>query len=287
MEKKGETKCEGGSMDKRQDVTMAMGALECPVCYEPLKPPIYQCSVGHFLCPPCRDRLSKCPMCSRTAFERSFGMERVVESIAVPCSFTKNGCDKKIAYFNKKKHETECRHGPCFCPESGCGFTGAAAALLDHVTTHHKWPSTAFKYYEQFDLKVQPGPHVLHADDGLVLLMNMALVEPWGHAVSLVCIQPDATESRYGCSVIFSCFSGQHQISTLDCVRSSSLSDGLPKDYFCVVPIPSVEVKNFVLTTTIDTEMVYNVDDELEGDHEDEESYDEDEDDETDDSGDD
>jgi hypothetical protein len=34
MELKGETKLEG--------VRMAMGAFDCPICYEPLMPPIYQ-----------------------------------------------------------------------------------------------------------------------------------------------------------------------------------------------------------------------------------------------------
>jgi len=34
MEPKGETKVDG--------VRMAMGALDCPVCYEPLGPPIFQ-----------------------------------------------------------------------------------------------------------------------------------------------------------------------------------------------------------------------------------------------------
>jgi hypothetical protein len=39
MEPKGETKLDG--------VTMAMGALDCPICYEPLVPPIYQVDTVH------------------------------------------------------------------------------------------------------------------------------------------------------------------------------------------------------------------------------------------------
>ncbi|KAG2547183.1 putative E3 ubiquitin-protein ligase SINA-like 6 [Panicum virgatum] len=272
MEPKGETKVDG--------VRMAMGALDCPVCYEPLKPPILQCGVGHLICNSCCARLKKCPLCPRTAFERCYGMERVVESIEVPCCFANNGCTKKITYFNKKMHEKACRHGPCFCPEPGCGFIGPAVALANHVANHHKWPSMKFKYFEQFNLTLQPGPLVLHAPDGNVFLMNMTPVEPLGHTISLVCIQPEATDSRFGCSMVFSCFTGHHQISTLDAVRSSSLSDGMPKDFFCIVP-KSRGIDIF-LRTTIDNELVYEDEDELEDEDDDDESYDEDEDEEED-----
>ncbi|WVZ59938.1 hypothetical protein U9M48_010019 [Paspalum notatum var. saurae] len=91
MEPKWGTKVEG--------VRMAMRALECPMCYDPLVPPIYQCGVGHLICNSCRVSLKKCLLCPRTAFERCFGMEHVVESIEVPCGFAKYGCTKKMAYF--------------------------------------------------------------------------------------------------------------------------------------------------------------------------------------------
>jgi E3 ubiquitin-protein ligase SIAH1 len=192
-----------------------------------------------------------------------------------PCCFAKNGCTKKIAYFNKKKHEKACRHGPCFCPEPGCGFSGPAATLPDHFTDCHKWPNTAFKYYAQFGLRLKPGPHVLRAQDGTAFLMNVVAAEPFGHAISLVCVQPEATESPFGCSVVFSCFTGHHQISTLAAVRCSSLADGLPKDAFCIVPKASGGT-HVVLQTTIDTELVYDVEDELEDEDDEDESYDED-----------
>lgn len=141
-------------------------------------------------------------------------MERVVESVVVPCSFSKDGCTEEIAYLNKKKHEGTCKYGPCFCPESGCNFTGPVRALLDHFTTH-KWPSTPIEYYKQFDLVVRPGPHVLHAQnqDGSLFLVNMESAEPAGYTISIVCIDPNADESYYKCSVVFSWFTGHHQIS--------------------------------------------------------------------------
>lgn len=37
----------GSSADKKQGVTMGMDVLDCPVCYEPFKPPILQVHVLH------------------------------------------------------------------------------------------------------------------------------------------------------------------------------------------------------------------------------------------------
>jgi E3 ubiquitin-protein ligase SIAH1 len=194
-------------------------------------------------------------------------MERVVESVEVPCCFAKNGCTKKIAYFNKKKHDKVCRYGPCFCPELSCSFIGPAVALANHVAIRHKWSSMKFEYFEQFSLSIQPGPHVLHAPDGNIFLMNLTPAEPPGHAISLVCIQPEAMDSRFGCSVAFSCFTGHHQLSTLDSVRSSSLSDGMPQDFFCIVP--KAEGTDIILQTTIDNELVYDEEDKLEDEDDD------------------
>ena len=37
--------------------------LECPICFELSRPPIYQCPEGHIICNTCRPRVSKCPVC--------------------------------------------------------------------------------------------------------------------------------------------------------------------------------------------------------------------------------
>jgi E3 ubiquitin-protein ligase SIAH1 len=59
----------------------------------------------------------------------------------------------------------------------------------------------------------------------------------------------------------------------MEAVKSSSLLDGLPKEYFCIVPHASDRSSPVMLRTTIDIELVYDeVDDELE-----DESYDDDE----------
>ena len=245
--------------------------------------------MGHLICKSCRNRMTKCPspLCSTTDFMRCFGMERIAGAIEVPCCFAKNGCTEKMAYFNMSKHEKACQRGPCFCPEPGCGFTAPSLAIWGHFTRRHKWPCTVFRYYVEFCLLLQLGPHVLHAQDGSsVFLVNVvpAPAEPpvLGHAISLVCVQPETStgskRSRFGLSLMFSCFTGHHQLLTLEDVRSSSLADGLPKDVVCFVPKASGDDSAAILRITIDTELAYD-DEKLEDDEDSEdESYEEEDD---------
>uniref|UniRef100_A0A0E0FFL3 RING-type E3 ubiquitin transferase n=1 Tax=Oryza nivara TaxID=4536 RepID=A0A0E0FFL3_ORYNI len=235
---------------KRQSVSMDMEVLHCPVCFQILRPPVFQCDLGHLMCSPCRDNLpagGKCPSpsCSGTPSVRCVAMERVVNSVEVACAYAEHGCPDKIAYANITEHEKTCPHAPCFCPEPGCGFAAAsAAALADHFTApRHNWPSHKLSYSQPFELRVHPGKNVLVGEeDGALFLLNVSPAAE--HAVvSLFSVQPHhgasgfgRSASHFGCSVEFSCFLGHLQCSTLVTVTSSSLSDGMPEEWFFSVP---------------------------------------------------
>ncbi|CAN6336288.1 unnamed protein product [Urochloa humidicola] len=86
------------------DVTVEdADALDCGVCFLPLKAPIFQCEVGHVVCSPCCDKLKatgKCHVCgvATTSYRRCHAMERMVESIHVPCPHAAHGCTARPAY---------------------------------------------------------------------------------------------------------------------------------------------------------------------------------------------
>lgn len=136
----------------------------------------------------------------------------------------------------------------------------------------------AFKYYEPFEVPVKAGMHILWCggedkDIGLFLL-NVTFPESPLHGVSLVRVHPHPPESRFGCSVGFSWFKGHYQVSTADTIHTTSLSDGLPTGYLCFVPEAQREgSRRVVLRVTIDTKMVYGVEDELEEECDDDKSY--------------
>jgi E3 ubiquitin-protein ligase SIAH1 len=175
-----------------------------------------------------------------------------MESVMVPCSNTKYGCTQKITYYQEEEHEKVCPNIPCFCPESSCGFGGSTAALLDHFTSQHKWPSTTIKYARDVKFCVQPGLHVLCSKDMQIFLLNMA-IEPIGHAISVVCIQPKATNSKYKCGISYSCTRTGYFQTSIFKIRSSSLSHGLPNGYNLILPKDEIsnDGKGVVLTISI------------------------------------
>ncbi|GJN36028.1 hypothetical protein PR202_gb24853 [Eleusine coracana subsp. coracana] len=117
-----------------------MYALDCGVCFLPLKQPIFQCQVGHAVCEHCRDSFVvavpgggssssiKCHVCGVAGgYHRCHVMERVVESVRVPCVNAAHGCAAQPAYHDQHGHSQTCPHAPCHCPGEACGFVGSTA----------------------------------------------------------------------------------------------------------------------------------------------------------------
>ena len=64
--------------------------LECPVCMDIAKPPIYQCEEGHIICCQCKPLLTNCPHCSKKYSEP-----------AIRCRFAEKLSDKYSAQLSK------------------------------------------------------------------------------------------------------------------------------------------------------------------------------------------
>ncbi|CAN6358568.1 unnamed protein product [Urochloa humidicola] len=146
-------------------------ALDCGVCYLPLKPPIFQCAVGHVVCSLCRDKLKdsrKCHVCRGTTggFRRCHAMERLVESSRVSCPNAAYGCTTRPPYHDQKGHHQLCLHAPCQCPSETCSFIGSVEALLDHFASVHGWPcSTKVRINEISYIYLKDGFNFIRLDD--------------------------------------------------------------------------------------------------------------------------
>ncbi|XP_044354424.1 E3 ubiquitin-protein ligase SINA-like 7 [Triticum aestivum] len=239
--RKAEAQREGESSAKRLNVTVGLETLDCTMCCEPLRPTIFSCSVGHFICSSCRDKIldKKCPTCSiKTSFKRCFGMEHVIQSVTFPCSNAKYGCREGHEYYQKEGHEQVCPYAPCFCPASDCSFTGLTHELLDHLTIYHMCPSPNLPYHGTVSLRLEPGINVLaprNKSNNHFFMLNME-PERLGYAISVVCVQPNATEPKFACSMSYDC-SGTGYCGSASCqIKSSTLSDGLPTDYDLIPP---------------------------------------------------
>ncbi|KAI6696658.1 hypothetical protein NL676_016777 [Syzygium grande] len=116
--------------------------LECPVCTNLMYSPIYQCLNGHTLCSTCKIRVHNvCPICrSELGDIRCLALEKVAESLELPCRYKNLGCHEIFQYFSKPGHEQQCQFRPYNCPYAGseCSITGNIPTLVAHLGEDHK-----------------------------------------------------------------------------------------------------------------------------------------------------
>ncbi|KAJ1255737.1 hypothetical protein BS78_K165400, partial [Paspalum vaginatum] len=147
-------------------------ALDCRVCFLPLKAPSSRCDVGHVVCSPCSDKLKatgKCHVCgvATGAYRRCYDMERLVDSIRVQCPYATYGCAERPAYHDRENHRLTCAHVPCYCPSEACSFVGSTEALLDHFSAVHSWPcitNAETNIFGVFTVRLHDGFNFLLAD---------------------------------------------------------------------------------------------------------------------------
>ncbi|XP_012835592.1 PREDICTED: E3 ubiquitin-protein ligase SINAT5-like [Erythranthe guttata] len=132
--------------------------LECPVCTNSMYPPIHQethvkpqliiiyekfkCHNGHTLCSTCKIRVqNRCPTCRQELGDiRCLALEKVAESLELPCKFITVGCPEIFPYYSKLKHEALCNFRPYNCPYAGseCSIIGDIPYLVSHLRDDHK-----------------------------------------------------------------------------------------------------------------------------------------------------
>ena len=91
--------------------------FECPVCFDYVLPPIYQCDSGHLICTICRPKLTCCPSCrGPLGSVRNLAMEKVAETVKFPCKYASSGCTLRMLHNEKRSHEEICEYRPYSCP---------------------------------------------------------------------------------------------------------------------------------------------------------------------------
>ncbi|XP_024438397.1 E3 ubiquitin-protein ligase SINAT4 isoform X3 [Populus trichocarpa] len=105
-------------------------------------PPIHQCHNGHTLCSTCKTRVqNRCPTCRQELGDiRCLALEKVAESLELPCKYYNLGCPEIFPYYSKLKHEAICNFRPYNCPYAGseCSVVGDIPFLVAHLRDDHK-----------------------------------------------------------------------------------------------------------------------------------------------------
>lgn len=95
----------------------AKSYLECPVCYETLVSPIYQCQNGHIVCNQCIERLVQCGECRVSLAGsriRNVALENICKSVDVKCPNKSEGCSVLTTVEMLKNHLEICGYQYAF-----------------------------------------------------------------------------------------------------------------------------------------------------------------------------
>lgn len=180
--------------------------FDCCNCFQPLTIPVFQCDNGHIVCSTCRPKLgNKCVKCSlRISSKGCKAIENLLLSIEMSCPNAKHGCNEKISYIGKRKHEEECIHVPCCCPVSSCDFVASSEVLSKHFSDKHGDSHLKFSYGHSFIGYIKSNDETIVFQEenyGKLFILNNRAT-PLGNAVNICCIGPNSSESEYSYDIL-------------------------------------------------------------------------------------
>ncbi|ESQ47279.1 hypothetical protein EUTSA_v10027852mg [Eutrema salsugineum] len=233
--------------DKRLSATLFdLNILDCPVCFEALTIPIFQCDNGHLACSSCCAKLSdKCPSCaSPIGHIRCRAMESVLESTLILCPNAKLGCTKKVSYGKVSTHEKECAFSLCSCPLLDCNYTGSYKDLYDHYKFIHmnslQTLLNTFSCGISFSAEMNISDKVLIKADYTRrrLFAVQCFRESYGVYVTVRCIAPSAPQvGEFSYHISYT--SGDGHIMTYESPevkRICEVSHQIPQENFMLIP---------------------------------------------------
>ncbi|XP_074559405.1 E3 ubiquitin-protein ligase SINA-like 10 [Curcuma longa] len=167
--------------------------LRCDLCNGRLTPPVYQNEQGFAACHKCQKTLT--PSSSSTpGYIRNHALEKVIESLSIPCSHSAHGCNEYLPYLGSSiaNHEKDCSYAPrrrCFIKK--CAFEAPNGALVQHLTAEHRIKIHYFSYEVPLRVSIDPDEPLLvlrASDDGVdFVLFNSVDKCSEYHNFSVVC----------------------------------------------------------------------------------------------------
>ncbi|KAF7833429.1 E3 ubiquitin-protein ligase SINA-like 10 [Senna tora] len=207
--------------------------LECFVCFEPLRAPIFQCENGHSSCSSCCLKLNNiCALCSKpTGRIRNLSIEKLLESLRISCPNAKYGCKEYLSYIRNGSsecdHQNACPYVPFSCLFSGCDYVVSYTDLCHHLTTNHKDSTLCFAYNENVSVSFNTEDEndvvvVLcerNCDD--VFVVSSKVVENVGRVVYVSFVGLKSWEHRLcNYSVFAKSFDCQSSVSFIGCAKN-------------------------------------------------------------------
>ncbi|CAH1131171.1 unnamed protein product [Ceutorhynchus assimilis] len=119
-----------------------LAELVCPVCFEYMHPPIFQCIKGHSICSSCKPQVVPCPVCrGEIRSTQNFLLENITGRMIYPCKYHKVGCTLAFKSTEIRAHENCCEFGPYNCPMAeieNCTEKFTKADIIGHIENNHE-----------------------------------------------------------------------------------------------------------------------------------------------------
>ncbi|CAH8363040.1 unnamed protein product [Eruca vesicaria subsp. sativa] len=225
----------------RSGTLLDLDILDCPVCCLAFTEHVFQCDNGHLACSSCCLKLrNKCPACALPiGYNRCRVMERLIESVTVPCLNAKHGCTAKFVYGKELAHEKECVFTLCYCPAPNCNFAGVYKDLYSHYDANHKDASMRFVSgtLRNTYLSANSKLSVFQECGGGPLVVVQCFEVAEGMSVTVNCIAPSAPGvGEFSFSLSYSM--GRHTVTfgLADMNRIQKVSFETPEDDFMSIP---------------------------------------------------
>ncbi|KAJ6735089.1 E3 UBIQUITIN-PROTEIN LIGASE SINA-LIKE 4 [Salix purpurea] len=160
-----------------------------------------QCENGHTACSSCCSKLAnKCPACSFPIGDnRCRVIEKVLESVRLPCKNMRYGCGETFTYSKKLDHDKSCIYAPCSCPVQGCDYINSSKKLDSHLRCRHVGEVIRFYYGGAFPLPLTAGQNfevLQETDDGAIFILHH-LEETFGNVVTISFLGPPSSAGEY------------------------------------------------------------------------------------------
>uniref|UniRef100_M1BDZ5 RING-type E3 ubiquitin transferase n=1 Tax=Solanum tuberosum TaxID=4113 RepID=M1BDZ5_SOLTU len=213
--------------------------LDCPICLEHLRVPIFQCENGHIACASCCTKIAnKCPSCCwPIGYNRCRAMEKVVESVKVSCVNKMYGCKEILSYSKKTDHENACIYVPCSCPSHGCDFIGTSTNVYAHFSDKHASSAEHifFNAVHPIHIEKDQSYKILQMrTEGILFIINHAS-DRVGSAFNIICVGPSRQKRRFSYKLVVTDGESSFKLeSVAECIPNWSENSPLKK--FLVVP---------------------------------------------------
>lgn len=108
--------------------------INCPVCYNSLRPPVAVCESGHSTCPDCKAKILTCSLCRKSFLNvKNRQLDDILKVIPYLCRF--EGC--QILVKSNDDHEKWCKYRITDCKIHDCKWNSCVKDLVKHLKRDH------------------------------------------------------------------------------------------------------------------------------------------------------